>query len=293
MDRFVALRVAGPLYRSGILRSAPGIPVLMYHSVSDEQEAGVSPYLKLCTPAAIFSQHMRLLQGSGYKAVDMAEAARRLQSGQDVAQPCVAITFDDGLRNFRSQAWPVLRQYGFTATVYLPTGLIGETAPRKLFERDCLTWRDVTELHREGVGFGSHTVTHPRLSSLPWAQAMAELQDSRKAIEDRLNMEVEDFSHPFAYPEADRDYCRRFRDALTESGYRRCVTTRIGRLHAKDDPLCIPRLPVNGADDSRLFGAKLAGHYDCLGRLQRQHKRLRRLLHPAPARNRALGAATP
>jgi hypothetical protein len=66
------------------------------------------------------------------------------------------------------------------------------------------------------------------------------------------------------------------REILGEAGYRYGVCTRIGRAGAASDPLFLERLPVNGADDTALLAAKMAGAYDWVGGLQSLVKRVRK-----------------
>jgi hypothetical protein len=79
---------------------------------------------------------------------------------------------------------PVLSQYGFSATMFLPNAYIGEK-PVSFKGKDCLTWEEVRELKQHGVLFGSHTVTHPQLRELSAAAIHEEIANSKAAIEEK------------------------------------------------------------------------------------------------------------
>jgi hypothetical protein len=68
LDRLGTLYVASPLVGAGVVRRGPGIPILMYHSVSDDPEPGVRAYYRLATSPARFREQMRWLSDSGYHA---------------------------------------------------------------------------------------------------------------------------------------------------------------------------------------------------------------------------------
>lgn len=243
------------------------IPILMYHSISDDVEKGVSPYYRVTTSPARFREHMRWLHEHGFAVIDLAEALRRLDTGSDDHVRSVVVTFDDGFQDFLTDAWPALAQYGFTASMFLPTAYIGND--RGSFKgRPCLTWGEVRELHAHGVSFGSHTVNHPVLHDLPWPDVTRELGDSKARIEDEVQERVNTFAYPFAFPQEDRRFVTRLRRELADLGFTGAVTTAIGRAKQGHDPLCLKRLPVNDCDDYRLFTSKLAGAYDWLGPVQ-------------------------
>jgi peptidoglycan/xylan/chitin deacetylase (PgdA/CDA1 family) len=244
-----------------------GIPVLMYHSISEDAEPGVSPYYRLTTTPARFAAQMRWLRNNGYCVVDLQEAMARVSDSSADARHLAVVTFDDGFEDFRTHAWPALAEHGFTATVFLPTSFIGDA--RQSFKgRPCLTWKEVRELHVSGARFGSHTVTHPKLYELSWPVIRRELVDSRAALEQELGAPARTFAYPYAFPQEDREFVRRFRHELSRAGYVSGVTTAIGRATPDSDPLRLERLPVNECDDERLFAAKMAGSYDWVGRLQ-------------------------
>jgi peptidoglycan/xylan/chitin deacetylase (PgdA/CDA1 family) len=270
LDRVVTLSLAQPVLRMAPHRRS-AIPVLMYHSISSDQEIDVTPYYRLATSVERFREQMTWLSERGYRVVTLEDALDCWKAPADDSQPPVVLTFDDGFRDFLTGAWPVLREFGYPATVFLPTDFVDET--RRSFKgRECLTWSEVRELQAAGIAFGSHTVSHPLLHGLEWKQIHVELAASRAKLEEKLLRPVRSFSYPFAFPQEDRAFVARFRHALIEGGYDTCVTTVIGRLRNGSDRMMIPRLPANQCDDESLFLAKLAGAYDWLAVLQRARR---------------------
>lgn len=179
----------------------------------------------------------------------------------------MVITFDDGFRDVYTNAFPVMSEYGFSATVYLPTAFIG-TAARAFKGTECLTWDEVRELHKAGVEFGSHTVTHPQLRSVRAAEVEYEVRCSKETIEQELGSPVTSFAYPYAFPETDRAFTRQLGKLLEEAGYENGVSTVVGRAARIDNLFFMKRLPINGADDDHLFQAKLDGAYDWLHTVQ-------------------------
>jgi peptidoglycan/xylan/chitin deacetylase (PgdA/CDA1 family) len=275
LDRVVTLlafRAIGPLASS---RPAERLPVLMYHSISDTSE-DTTPYYRIATHPAVFAEHMRVLESEGYMGVTLSEGlnAIRFPTLRRTRQP-VALTFDDGYRDFLTAAVPVLERRGFKATMYLPTGFIGHQR-RQFKGRESLTWSEVSALHNAGFEIGSHTVTHPRLVDLTWDEIRTELVASKRAIEQQLSTSVTAFSYPYAFPQQRRRFAERFVELLRSSGYSTGVTTIIGRVGVQDDALCLKRLPVNSCDDSELLRAKLQGFYNWMAGPQSATKQLRR-----------------
>ena len=250
----------------------------MYHSIADEAERGVSPYYRTATSPEIFARHMQALKSNGYRAVDLKTAVTALLNGPK--EKLAVVTFDDGYKNFLTAAVPVLKQFNFTATMFLPTAFIGKDR-RSFKDRECLTWNEVKELHRAGMHFGSHTVTHPKLVELDWPQIKTELADSKKEIENQLGTAADTFAYPFAFPETNKDFVRRLSETLTETGYVCCATTRIGRAKPGDDLMQLKRLPANSCDDAKLFQAKLDGAYDWIAPLQAGVKKIKSVISPA------------
>ncbi len=264
-DRIVTLGLFYPLQR--LAGPRPGIPILMYHSISREEERGRGPYFRTCTDPTIFENQIKYLARNGYEAINLDEAIQRIEAPSPNARKAVVLTFDDGYEDFYTEAFPVLSAFRYTATVFLPTAYIGDTA-QAFNGTECLTWSHVRELQNAGIEFGSHTVTHPQLATLPKESVKRELWCSRTEVEDRLGAPVRSFSYPYAFPEANREFKREFREMLIAAGYCNGVSTIIGRLSRRSDRCVLERLPVNSGDDSGFLKAKLEGGYDWLHTIQ-------------------------
>ncbi len=271
LDRFATLYLVNPLRRRASANK-PSIPILMYHSISDEDETKVHAYFRTSTSPVVFAQHMQHLRDLGYNTINVADAVSLLQNG-GFTKKYVVVTFDDGYADFYAQAFPALSRHGFTATMFLPTGYIG-TGRRQFKERDCLTWSEIRELRKHGMCFGSHTVTHPQLSTSGRIAVKDEIVNSKLAIEDNLGEPVDSFSYPFAFPETNKPFIQMLRKMLVDFGYHQGVSTCIGTARQQEDPYFLRRLPVNTYDDLPLLSAKLQGGYDWLHKVQYASKRL-------------------
>ncbi|MCC6586643.1 MAG: polysaccharide deacetylase family protein [Bryobacterales bacterium] len=243
------------------------VPILMYHSISDVERSARHPYYETATSPEVFAQHMQFLAQNNYRPLRLAEAVRYMADpGQETARP-VVITFDDGYRDFYTHAFPILAEHGFTATVFLPTASIGNTT-RRLHQIECLTWGEVEELHKAGIDFGSHTVTHPQLKLLDATMVESEILCSKETIDERLGGAVRSFAYPYAFPEIDQPFRGLLRDVLNHAGYENGVCTIIGTAGPRSERFFLERLPMNTYDDPALFRAKLEGAYDWLHPLQ-------------------------
>ena len=266
LDRFATLYLVNPVQRRTSTTSQ-SIPILMYHSITAEDEAKVQPYYRTTTSPEVFDAQMHDLSEAGYSTVGLTEAANQLRVPGADTRNTVVITFDDGYSDLRTQALPTLARYGFTATVFLPTEYIGET-PKRFKGKLCLTWSEIRQLQESGITFGSHTVNHPQLYELSSADVNHELVQSKETIEQKLGCAVESFAYPYAFPENDTGFKRRLREMLCQAGYKNGVCTTVGRPSRGSDVFFLNRLPVNSCDDRLLFRAKLAGSYDWLAKPQ-------------------------
>jgi peptidoglycan/xylan/chitin deacetylase (PgdA/CDA1 family) len=240
------------------VRAARRVPVLMYHSIGNDTRPG-HPYFGTNTSIDVFRSHLQFLRDNGYTVVDVNEIAAAVASG--ACNNTVAITFDDGFRDFHSHALPLLIEFGSKATMYIISA-IPAAGRGTLHGKELMSWDEVKEIQRHGISIGSHTVKHPELYTMAHASIEYELRASKNTIEDKLGTAVQSFAYPFAFPEADKPFVNRFRNLLQDAGYENGVTTIIGTVSDAHDRFFYPRLPANSYDDLCFLEAKLAGSYD-------------------------------
>jgi peptidoglycan/xylan/chitin deacetylase (PgdA/CDA1 family) len=265
-DRLITVHLVSPVMQVSPQKRL-SIPVLMYHSIAEERESGIRAYYRTSTSPTVFRSHMELLHREGYRVCSPAEAVQMLADPNHPVVKAVVITFDDGYRNNYEAAFPVLNEFGFGATIYLPTGYIGDSTV-EFKGRECLNWNEVREMQKYGITFGSHTVNHPQLDGLDKSTIEMELKDSKSAIEDKIGSAVDSFAYPYAFPRTKTQFKKMLRHILCDAGYGNGVCTSIGLATSESDPLFFERLPVNDCDDSSFLIAKLTGAYNWMGRSQ-------------------------
>jgi peptidoglycan/xylan/chitin deacetylase (PgdA/CDA1 family) len=269
LDREISITLSRlwPLMRRP---GAARIPTLMYHGIR-AATGRRHPYFETNTTPQLFAAQMKYLRDNHYAAIDLTEARKAIASGPD-GRKRVVITFDDGFREVYTRALPILAEYGFSATVFIISGV---TKSKRLVsdENEYLTWEEVCEMQALGVQIGSHSVNHGELYALSTDALDYEIGKSKETIEDRLGEAVRSFSYPYAFPEQDKRFSEKLKKILEAHGYESGVTTILGTAGPSHDPFFLPRLPVNAYDDLQLFRAKLEGGYDWLHLAQKAYKK--------------------
>ena len=195
------------------------IPVLVYHKIDYKFEFSITRI-----PPHRFVSHLDWLQYHDYNTITISEAERIIRGNLVFPAKTVAIVFDDGFENFYTYAYPLLKDRGMIATVYMITGYAGMNHDwdvnigwRKFRH---LSWSQIEDLADDGFEFGSHTVNHPDLTRLSEHRIIYELTDSRSKLEDRLGRPVKSFSYPFG------GYSERIKLKVIEAGYSSAVLVR-------------------------------------------------------------------
>lgn len=216
-------------------------PVLMYHRVNEpgnESEITVRP--------ENFEKQMEFLKLHRYRVVPLETLVEALKRGKGVPSKTVAITFDDGTLDNIRHAFPVLRQMGFPATVFMITDNIGRPG--------WLSEEDLKVLDDGKVSIGSHTAHHAFLPELSPSEAERELTESKKRLESILGHEVTLFSYPAGgtTPQVE--------ELVKKAGYAGAVTTNYAS--ERRDPYAIRRIKIGDAGGNLFnFWAKTSGLY--------------------------------
>ena len=226
--------------------------VLAYHRIADTGSEALAPYR--VTPAA-FEEQMRYLRDHGFTGITFDDWSQHVVHGASIPKNAVMITFDDGYRDFKDHAWPLLERYGFTATVFLVADLIGGTNTWDAEHGETLPlldWRELRELQAAGAHFGSHTASHAWLPDLSWRQVVGELRRSKRVLEQGLGAPISTLAYPWGA------FNQPIQLLAGACGYEFGLSTAEGACTANHSLLAMPRLDVAGFDTLDDFAAKLA-----------------------------------
>ncbi len=184
-----------------------GTVVLMYHSVGDN--------------SAFFTV-----------APNMFE--RQLQYIADKKHR-VIVTFDDGYEDNYTIAFPLLKKYNISASIFIATSFIGRSRTLRSGNTfPMLSWQQIEEMKTSGlVEFFPHSHTHPKLTELSLDEAEQEIRKSREIIPGDL------FAYPYGY------YNSTIIDFLKKQGFIMAYTVQSGVVTSSTDPFLIPRNSVD------------------------------------------------
>ena len=175
--------------------------VLAYHSVHPTRRG------PLTVRPTEFERQVEFLAAHGFENVPL-DAKLQAVSGDGAADSRqVVFTFDDGYEDNLTYAQPILQRHGFTATVFVVTGLAGTddvlephlSLARYGGARDeyrMLSWDQVRQLADMQWTIGSHTVSHPWLTTVDRERVRTEVAASKDAIEQQIQRPVEFFCYP-------------------------------------------------------------------------------------------------
>jgi peptidoglycan/xylan/chitin deacetylase (PgdA/CDA1 family) len=195
--------------------SGPGVRIVHYHFVFDDERDH-------------FAEQLRFLARE-FRPVSLSLAVERLRLGQTAGDE-VVVTFDDGFRNQLDNAAPLLAEHGFNACFFLVSDLLeADRDQARAFCRDKLhlplpieplDWDAASRLLELGHEIGSHTRSHPNLTSLEADALLDELTSSREELSRRLGV-VRHVSVPYG----DRPrFSETVADAARAAGYESCAS---------------------------------------------------------------------
>jgi peptidoglycan/xylan/chitin deacetylase (PgdA/CDA1 family) len=187
----------------------------------------------------------------GFQVISFDDLVEGIKKGHVFARNTVVLQFDDGYEDNYKYAFPILKKYGFPATIFLISD--------KVNTPDFLTWDEIKEMEKNGISFGAHTRHHVYLPMQSMAQAQDEITGSKKMIEDRLGHSIDYFSYPSGGFTVD------IKHLVRDAGYKAAVTTNRGKDRFNVDLYELKRIHMNNTDDrfsGLIMWFKLSGYYN-------------------------------
>lgn len=219
------------------------VPILMYHGIDHSDR----PKTNTVSPET-FSKQLEYFKKHGYKIVSLEEWVNTINQNKAFIGKTAVLTFDDGLEDNYTQAFPILKQYNVPAIIFVVTDVVGK--------QGFLSWEQIKEMEKYGIIFGSHTRLHTYLPSLDRAEQRNQIQISKEILEGQLGHKI-DF---FAYPSG--GFNESIEGLVKEAGYTAACTTNRGYHPGNNDLYEIKRIRLNDGDTSELIlWAKLSGYY--------------------------------
>lgn len=213
------------------------VPILMYHYIRAVDQASDPMGYELSVEPALFVQQIAWLHAQGYAGIRMDTLAGCLRGATGCPPQAVALTFDDGYEDAFTNALPVLRRYGYTATFYIISGLVGQPG--------YMTWDQLAALRDAGMEIGAHTVDHPDLTTLDGYEAERQLAQSKADLERGLGISVVSFCYPGGM------YSAGLMEQVRAAGFLSATTTRWDADYS--DMMALPRRRILGGTAAELF----------------------------------------
>jgi peptidoglycan/xylan/chitin deacetylase (PgdA/CDA1 family) len=158
-------------------------PILLYHHIADN-ETGNRYYISPKT----FEQQMLKLKELGYQTITASQLAEVILHGGTLPPRPVVITFDDGDLDVIENAYPILKELGFVATMYVVSNYMDQP--------NFLSSSQLRELAEAGWEIGSHSSNHLDLT-LNYGLFYQEMNLSRQDIEKKVGVRIRTFAYPY------------------------------------------------------------------------------------------------
>ncbi len=208
------------------------VPILNYHSIN---AIGARTDTPVISPE-VFEKQMDFMRRSGLRVISMDEYIKSLKSHRKLKNVAV-ITIDDGYADYYNNGFPILKKYNFPATVFLIINKIG-------INPTFLNYAQVKEMERNGITFGSHTISHHYLPEIKDEERLRkEIFASKDALEKLLMHRVDYFCYPLG------GYNEHIMELVKQAGYTAALTTNRGNSKLNKNIYALKRVKMNNSDD--------------------------------------------
>jgi peptidoglycan/xylan/chitin deacetylase (PgdA/CDA1 family) len=221
------------------------VPILLYHWI--EASPVDSRYY---VPPDKFESEIKLLHDWGYTSISTTMLVNAIINGASLPPRPILITFDDAHEDNYTNAFPIMKKYGFTGVLYVPFNFIGTNG--------YLTVDEIKEMASAGWEIGSHTLSHPiNFSTLGAPSLRAEIVDSRKKLAALLGLPILTFAYPFG------DGTNAAVDYVHFAGYIAAMgATGFTADQGPGDLFVLQRCEIQGWEDAKTFIRFLPWHGD-------------------------------
>lgn len=200
------------------------VMVLNYHKVD-------STFHSLSIAPADFERQMQWLQQHGYHSITPEQLYDFVTTGEALPDNPILITFDDGYVDNYSNAYPIMKKYGFVGTIFVVTTFLDKYP-------NYLTWDQAKELEANGFSIESHTATHKSMTEASDAQIIEELTQSKATLKEKLGKDVNFVAYPTG------TYNLHIAQLAKNAGYKAAFTIKFDTVNRNSNVYALERVPI-------------------------------------------------
>lgn len=222
------------------------VPILVYHHFSNDHSD------KLTVKTENFYEQMLYLKENGYTVIGLDQLLDFMEFKIPLPEKSIVITIDDGWLSTYEIAYPILKKFGFSATLFVYTDFI---------ERDqAMNWSQLREMTENGFDVQSHTHSYQSLTMIRENESfknyfdflVQEIEESKMAIGRHLNIDCRYLAYP--YGETNPLVV----SLVKKLGYRAAFTINRGSTPFFENPFNIGRSIIYGDFDMNEFEKKIS-----------------------------------
>lgn len=226
------------LTKGSLIYNNKSIPILMYHSIDYEKEN------ELRLPKEQFKEQMKYLKENGYTTLTLNELYNFLEKNSPIPDKSIIITLDDGYVDNYTNAYPILKELGIKATVFVVTSNIDK-------DNRYLTSKQIKEMDISGIEIASHTYKHDKLDDLPYEKQLQTMQKSKNDLEKILNHKIDSIAYPYG------KWNENTIKAAKDAGYKMAFTTKGGWANKQNGMYSLVRVHISSLKDMANFKERI------------------------------------
>jgi len=205
------------------------VPMLLYHYIEVVKDENDTIRKGLAVIPPVFEEQVKTLKEAGYTFITPAQLADGFDDKRRLPKKPLILSFDDGYRDFYTDAFPILKKYKIKSVVYL--------VPAFLDKPNNMTTPQVEEIIKSGlVEIGAHTINHAHLKGLDEKRAKEEIKKGKTMLEEAFNIKIVSFAYPYG------EFDLKIIQLVKEAGFTTAASTIGGVVQTKDGRYFLSRL---------------------------------------------------
>jgi len=183
-----------------------------------------------------FRKHLDYLKNNKYHVLTIGQAVELLNSSKPIPEKAVVLSIDDGYKSFLENGMPLLREYGYKATLFINTNQFGSG--------DFLSEKEIRQLRDEGIEIQNHSHSHAYFVNIAPQKLVDafrnDLIKSQGIFLEKFGFKPNIYSYPYG------EYTPEMQEVLKKEGYLAAIAQQSGVISSFSDRYALPRFPVGG-----------------------------------------------